>query len=941
LQTRFVVPGAGAVTEFRLLGPVEWQLAGRAVDLGTPKQRTVLAALLVDAGQPVPMATLIDRVWGEAPPVEARNVLYAHMARIRRMVAQAGQHDGHEPPLIHRAAGGYRLDVARDRVDMHRFRRLAERGQTAGTDQERVAALREALALWRGPALVDLAGAWAERTRAGWSQLHLDTVVRWAQAELRVGNALSVIGPLTELVAQHPLGEPAVAVLMRALCTAGRAADALECYAAARRRLGKALGSDPGPELQRLHQAILRGELAPEASTVVTGRPPAQLPLDLRGFAGRGEELARLDRVLAAAAEQPTAVVISAVSGTAGVGKTALAVHWAHRVRDRFPDGQLYANLRGFDPNGAVVSPAEAVRGFLDALGVPAHRVPAGLGAQVGLYRSMLAGRRVLVVLDNARDADQVRPLLPGSPGCLVVVTSRNELAGLVAVEGAVPLPLDLLSAADARQLLARRIGAQRVAAEPAAVDEIIARCARLPLALAIVACRAITRPGFPLAVLAEQLREAQGGLAAFAEGFLDVRDVFRWSYQILSAPAARLFRLLGLHGGPDIAAAAAASLAGVARSAVGPLLAELTRAHLVCEHTPGRYTFHDLLRAYAAELAQAVDADHERAAATRRLLDHYLHTAYAADRVLYPFREPISLAAPDPAVTVTELPTEGQALHWLVAEHQVLLGAVQQASGGFDQYAWQLAWTLTTFLDRRGHWHDQATVHSTGLRAAVRLGDRLGEVHAHRGLALAYAHLGRADAAAGELQRALTLFGELGDPIGQADMRLNLAWLYGRQERTAEALDQARQALALFRAAGHRAGQARALNSAGYLNALLGDCDTAVAYCEQALDLLRQLGDRRSCAAPWDSLGYAHHQRGDLTRAVTCYQRALHLFRDVGDRYHEADTLTHLGDAHLAAGRAAAARDAWQQAADILDTLDRPDAEQVRTRLRELDRVG
>jgi hypothetical protein len=405
-------------------------------------------------------------------------------------------------------------------------------------------------------------------------------------------------------------------------------------------------------------------------------------------------------------------VVISALSGTAGVGKTTLAVHWAHRVSARFPGGQLYVNLQGFDPGGAALEPGEAVRGFLEALGVPVARIPADLPAQTGLYRSLLAGQRVLVVLDNARDVEQVRPLLPGSPGCLAIVTSRNHLTGLVATEGAYPLTLDLLPTADACDLLTRRLGSGRVASEPAAVDEIIAGCARLPLALTIAAARAATSPDFPLAVFATELHEATRVLDPFHGGDLatDVRAVFSWSYRALSAGAARLFRLLGLHPGPDIGLAAGASLAALQPAEARALLAELTRAHLLAEHAPGRYAFHDLLRSYAAEQAQARESQQERDAAVHRILDHYLHTAHRTAMLIEPHFDPLSLVPAQPGVVLGAAGTAEDAMAWLTAEHAALLAAVLLAAdAGHGRHAWQLAWAVTTAFIRRGSWPDNA----------------------------------------------------------------------------------------------------------------------------------------------------------------------------------------------------------------------------------------
>jgi tetratricopeptide (TPR) repeat protein len=682
------------------------------------------------------------------------------------------------------------------------------------------------------------------------------------------------------------------------------------------------------------HQMQVHHHPQPERVT------PQQLPAAPRHFAGRTTELHTLTGLLDEATEAGGTVVISAIDGTAGIGKTALAVCWAHQIADRFLDGQLYVNLRGFDPTGTPMTPAEAVRGFLDAFAVPVDRIPVGLDAQAALYRSLLADRRMLVVLDNARDADQVRPLLPGTATALVLVTSRNQLTSLVAAEGAHPLTLDLLTADEARELLARRLGAARVAAEPGSVDEIIALCARLPLALVIVAARAAAHPTFPLATLAAELHDAGARLDALDAGdpTTNVRAVFSWSYRALTSDAARLFRLLGLHPGPDIAAPAAASLATVAVTAVRPLLAELTRASLLVEHVPGRYTFHDLLRAYATDLSYTADTDELRRAATHRILDHYLHTAYAADRLLYPARNPFPVAPPQLGVTPEHLADHQQALAWFTAEHGALLAAVDHATAtGFDNHMWQLAWTLSDFLERRGHWHECAAIQRAAVAAAGRLADAAIQARAHRLLAHAYTQLGRIEDADAQLERALDLCGQAGDRVGQAHTHLKLTLLWGRRGRHAEALDHARQALDLYRAAGHRVGQANALNGIGWHHALLGDHQQALTSCEQALALFQELGDSCGQAETWDSLGYAHHHLGQHPQAISCYQHSLDLFRDLGDRYYEATILTHLGDTRHTAGNHEAARDTWQQALTILDQLDHPDADQVRTKLRDL----
>jgi len=660
---------------------------------------------------------------------------------------------------------------------------------------------------------------------------------------------------------------------------------------------------------------------------------PAQLPAEVARFTGREAYLSQLDAVLD---DGPVGIVT--IEGSAGVGKTALAVHWAHRVRHRFGDGQLYVNLRGFDPGGSRLPAADAVRGFLDALGVARHRVPADHHAQVGLYRSVLAGRRVLVVLDNAADAEQVRPLVPGTPACLVLVTSRNRLAGLVAAEGARPVALDLMDPAEARELLSRRIGRERVRAEPAALDEIVARCAGLPLALVVVAARAATHPTFPLAALAEELGSAHPGLDAFAgaDPVTDVRAAFAASYRALSTPAATLFRLLGGHPGPDVGTPAAASLAGLPVRRVRPLLGELAGAHLLIEQAPGRYAFHDLLRTYANELA--VPAERRRPAG--RMLDHYLHTARTAALLLDPHREPIPVRAPRPGTTVTPLADAGQARAWFATEHRVLLATVGYAlAGGFDAHTWQLAWCLSNVLDRQGRWHDQAQVHLQAVEAADRSADPAGQAHARRGLGRAHARLGAYEEAHVHLARALDHYASVDDHTGQAHTHLDRAWVFARQGHHREALDQAEQALHGYRRVDHP-GQADALNAVGWYHAQLGAYEPAIRHCEEALARHTAHGNRHGEANAWDSLGYAYQQLGDHVRAGACYRQAVDRLRQDGDRYNEAVTLVRLGDTQRATGAGEAASDTWRRALAILDQLGHPDADGVRARTEAVRRI-
>jgi tetratricopeptide (TPR) repeat protein/transcriptional regulator with XRE-family HTH domain len=666
--------------------------------------------------------------------------------------------------------------------------------------------------------------------------------------------------------------------------------------------------------------------------------PPRQLPAAVRSFSGRAAELEALTGLLDRTGDEG-AVGISVIDGMAGIGKTTLAVHWGHRVADRFPDGQLYVNLRGFDPDGQPLGAAEAIRGFLDALVPDPGRIPARFEAQTALYRSLLAGARTLVVLDNARDADHVRPLLPGGAGCHVLVTSRRKLSSLAAIEGARLISLDLLSRDEAYEVLVHRLGAGRAAAEPEAVDELIELCARLPLALGVAAARAAVQPVSSLAELAAQLRETRQLDALDAgDAASDVRAVFSWSYQVLSTPAARMFRLLSLHPGPDISLAAAASLAGVPRESAAAQLGELTRAHLLSEPVAGRFAFHDLLRAYAAEQAHAQEAPEDLRGATERMLDHYVQTGHVASMLVLPTREVLVLGPPLPG-TAPERPGDDQrALAWFETEHAALTGVTALAAdAGYDVAAWQLPWIMTDYLARRGHWRELDAAHRGALAAARRVGDEVAEARAHGGIARAAARTGSLDHAHLHLRHSMEIYERLGHGAGLARTHRALGNVLELQGRTREALDYAYRAMELYREIGDRAGVASGFSQVGWYQTLLGDHEEAVASCERALAAYEGLNDIDAEAGAWDSLGHAHHHLGHHAEAVACFQKAISQFREVGDRYYETDVLTHLGDSHQAAGDPAAAREAWRQALEILEDLDHPDAEAVRARLRDM----
>jgi DNA-binding SARP family transcriptional activator/tetratricopeptide (TPR) repeat protein len=932
---------------FGLLGPLEVRHGGVLVPVTAAKQRVLIAVLALAAGEPVTKDRLIACVWGERPPASVRNTLLNYVLRLRHVLRT----DTGPGPLMTSSAG-YCLDVDADAIDVHRFGSLlnqARSGARAGQAGSAVGLLNEALGWWRGEPLVDVPSELLHREVApALVEQRLAAREDRIDLDLRLGRDRDLATELATLTIAHPLRERLWAQLMLALYRGGRTGEALAAYRQASAVLADELGLDPGPELQKLHQAMLTNdpdltitepvsqatEPHSTVSPVVSSVVPRQLPASTGYFVGRSGELRHLSaRQEAASGAQLMAII--AIGGTAGIGKTSLALRWAHQHVDHFPDGQLYVDLRGFDPTRTPVPAEAAIRGFLDALGVALAQIPVSPEAQAGLYRSLLAGKRVLVVLDNARAPDQVRPLLPGVAGCVVLVTSRNQLSGLVAVDGAHSLTLDLLTPQEARELLSRRLGAQRVAAEPESVEELIELCAGLPLALNITAARAAVQPAFPLAVFAAQLREACGRLSALDNGdaSANVRAVFSWSYHTLDPAGARMFRLLGLNPGPDVTVPAAASLAATGHDQARAALDELARANLLAEHAPGRYTFHDLLRVYAAEQARTHDSDEEQHLALQRALDHYLHTAHLAARLLHPARELIVLPQPQPGVTPEVLADDQQAWDWFTAEHQVLLAAVAQASAHrLGTHVCQLSWTLADFLERLGHWHDYQATCTSALTAAQHLGDLAEQALIHRRLARAHAVAGAYPEAQTHLDQAIEVCQRLGDSFGQAHSRHNLAKVLDLQDRYGEALDQARQARLLYRVCGNSRGQASILNSIGWLHTRTGDYSQALAYCQEALELDRNLGNDEG--GIWDSLGHAHHHLGHHQQAIECYQYALNLYGKKRERYEEAATYTRLGDTHHAAGDDAAARDAWEQAHSLFEDLQHPEIERVRQKL-------
>ncbi|MEU6229296.1 BTAD domain-containing putative transcriptional regulator [Streptomyces sp. NPDC047042] len=933
-----------------VLGPLKAWRGGTELDLGPPMRRALLAVLLTQPDRPVLMSEIVDVLWGDTAPQSAPNLVHRHVGALRKVLGtQPGRP---QLPLLVRASGGYRLQLGTDQLDLLRFRALridAEEHRRAGDNARCVSALMDALELWRGPLVSGLPKS--VRTHPMFTRVdreYPDAMKDGVDAALDAGGVHPerVLLPLHRAAAAHPLDEALHARLVTVLHRTGDTRQARQRYDDIRRRLSDELGLDPGPELAEAAEEIHRprsesrstgDEILEKPSALSHTAPPAQLPPDLGVFTGRQAEMALAYGLLPADGRSAQSVVISAIGGMAGVGKTALSIHWAHKVAHRYPDGQLYADLRGFDPGGATVGPEQILRSFLDALGVPPEHVPVDVDAQASLYRGLLTGKRILVVLDNARDTDQVRPLLPDAAGCLAIVTSRTFLSPLVD-EGAHPVALDVLDDTDAHTFLSRRLGHERLAAQPQAVQDIIDSCAGLPLALAIVSARTAMNPQVDLAALAAELREEDNRLATLSAGdpTTDIETILSWSYQVLTPLAARVFRTLSLHPGAETTLATASSLLGLPQARVARALAELIGAHLLTERFPGRFVCHDLLRSYASELLRVHDSPADQAEAVHRLLDHLLHGAHRASAKLAPHRERLTLPAPVDGSAPAEFTDRQDAARWMETHTPLILAAVSHGPTRLHAptRCWQLASTVELHLDRHGRWQEQLTLQTAALDAAQRSDDLRGRAHAHRALGFGHGRLGDTARAKEHLTTALELFAAASDRGGEARTHRYLAFFENKEGRHDAALAHYSVAHALYTDTGQHSGRAQVHNEVGWTHILRGDHTQALVECRQALDLHHHLDDTNGEAAAWDSLGYAHHHLGAYEKAVDCYRHALTLYRLLHDRYLEADTLVHIGDSQESAGAGIEARTSWSQALLILDELAHPDAETVRRRL-------
>jgi tetratricopeptide (TPR) repeat protein/DNA-binding SARP family transcriptional activator len=882
-----------SLVQFVLFGRARVLADGQVLRL-RPITAAALARLLLAEGHLVGVTELRAAMWPGSAGTARRGDRVAVQKRISELRKLLDpDHPGEDSTVLLTDRGGstaYRLVVGREQVDIFCFEDLVKQAHTLPPDRA-AGLLQQALALWADRPLLDF------RDR----DFALGTVQRLEQLHTIAGRRLAL--------ASYAAGQPGEALALANVLFAAQPDD---------------------PDLRDLVRNLTPvTSFAPTITGTADGQVPRQLPSAIRGFAGRGRQLAVLDALLSQGTAQ-----VAVISGCPGVGKTTLAVHWAHRVASQFPDGQLHVNLRGFSQDEAAMGSQDALRCFLNAFGLTTDGIPADPAVRVGLYRSVLADRRVLIVLDNARDAEQVRPLLPGSPGCFTVVTSRKQLVSLAVAEAAHLLTLEVLEAADARRLLADRLGVDRILAEPKATDEIIARCQGLPLALAVVAARAAAHPRFPLAVIADELRNPGDVLSALdaTEPVAGVRAAFSWSYRQLSPAAARLFRLAALNPGPDISLPATAALAGLAEPVAHALLDILSAVHLLEETAPGRFMMHDLISSYAATLE---DNEPERAAARRRLLTWYLHTADAAGRALMPSRRRLRLADAPPDCLPLAFSGYEQALHWCDVEQANLVAVINAAdSSDYDDLTVRLTYALWDYFRLRQPVTDWADCARMGIQAARRLGDAEVEASMLDRLGGAYLNLRRFSEAADRYREALQICRELGDRRSEGAMLNNLGACYFDLGEPDKCVECFREAIHAARQVGDRHDECVALDNLGEAYRKLQRPAMAMEYHQQSLIIARETGDRPGEGIALDNLGEAFRMLGQPKRAYAHYQQALHVRRRAGDRYGEAETLHHLGDLSTGSNPEAARR-SWNQALAIYAALGDPRADELRDHLQ------
>lgn len=949
--------------EFRLLGPVELWDGGERRDLGARKERCVLAVLLWELGRPITAEAIIHRVWEADLPGKDLSSFYSTVSRLRARLHGIGTTDRDWLP---RRSGSYQLDVGRDDVDVWRFRNLRSEAKAAaarGYDEQAVALFGQAEALWHGIPLTGLDGNWAAGVRTTLCEELLAAVQERIQAALRLGRHAELVGEITDLVAGHPLNEDLAELAMLALYRSGRRADALASYRRLDRRWREEFGGDPGPKLRDLHQRMLHddpalaapaspGGTANRAAVIDTAQLAAftsTMPRDNPDFTGRTAELAMMSDWLNSSQAQ-SAVPVAVISGMAGVGKTTLAVHAAHLRRELYRD-QLYLQLRGHAADQSPLDPVAALGTLLRRLGVPDDQVPADIEDRAALWRSRLAGRRALILLDDADGTEQVRPLLPGSPSCLVLITTRRAID----LPGICWLSLEPMPSTDAAALFTRTAGRGQLGGE--AVASVLRMCGYLPQEIQLAGSELRRHPSWNVGDLAARLRQTRAKDR-------QVGAALALSYQHLTSAQQRLLRQLALHPGQVFSGYAATAMAGdQTPSETGRSLDVLLDNHLLTEPAPGRFSFHDLTREYARELAMTTDSQQDRQRTMRRLLDYYLSLADRADRTVYPFHRRVPIDGIAAAPDLPPLNTRGDYQQYLEAEKANLLAIARYAaSDGWPEHAALLAHALGKFLGTWGDWtdaielqhraveawrglgstygealaltelsvvlsrageHDEAlSCARDALAIAKATGDRPGEADALGSMGLTLWRSARYSEALAKHSEALTIWHELGDRHGEADALWRTAIAFWRLGRNPDALWRAEQARAAYRELGDPHGEANALNFLGGLQQDAECYDQALVSYQQALAMFKQLGDRQGEAVAFNNIGEVRRLNGDYAQALRDYRMALDILREIGDRGSEAETLNSMASTFFTTGDYRTALTFYQRALILADQL-------------------
>lgn len=948
-----VTPTATAETlRFQILGPLRVWRDGVEEDTGPRQQSCLLALLLARVGRPMTMTDLIDLIWDDDAPASAVNVIHKYVGALRRLM---------EPNLPTRDSGsyllrhrnGYRLMVGPDQLDLALFRHLLTMAKSSLSDKRRGEALDhyvQALRLWHGPAGDTFADGSAMTSIFGpLDREFLHACERATDLALSLRQPARVLAPLRLAASMAPLHEPVQASLMSALAATGQQAEALSVFRVVRSRLADDLGIDPGPALRDAHMRVLaqsdqspmideRSETDDEDVRPAGALPPllpvrpAQLPPDLATFVGRSDELELLDQLFRERHDGGvTSPLIVALDGMGGVGKSTLATHFAHMIVPELPDGQLYLNLLGHESVDDRVSAGDGLRSLLSSLGASGADIPETMEARTATYRSLTAGKRILVVLDNVGNVEQVRPLLPNSAESLVLVTSRKPLVGLAAFDGAHLLHIDLPDMSSARALLRRRLerspnrSATEMVSGANVLEEIITLCGRLPLALAILGGRLSARPRLSLATVAAELRDGARTLAAFTggSGVSDPRAAFAWSYRQLSPEAARLFRLFSVTASPGVSAEACTSLAAQPPHVMRALLQELTEAALLDEDAKGWFSSHVLVKAYAQELFLAEEPPAEREAAISRLLQHYLHSSYRAAIALSPRRTPVEPPTPLEGVRPEAPGSYDEAMHWFENHVEVLNEALRYAAEvGIGILAWQLALTMQASLQWSGRFHDWQNVMQVALRAARESGDRIGEAHALRSLAGARHSFGDNEQAIVLLSEAQTIFQANGMLLEQALVHMNFHRVFSELGRHEQALSEHERSRALYRAAGCGPAEVWALEALGRSLAQLGSFDEARTALEAALALNHKVGRRTDEPEIRMHIAQCLMETGRGHEAVTQVEFAVQAARETKHKVDLFQTLVMLTEAYLGVANVSGAYDAWRKACDVMLSL-------------------